>query len=333
MKKALLVTFGIILAAGLRAQTVTYSLPRTVIAVEVDVTKESTFAGPYAAYAKGMLGIDVPQKDASRCYIREIRTYVRVEADPTARYQAVSSKAVSELLTLSPLGLVSLGGASAAESASWTFAPKASGNEFSRNGVGTPYQTVKETVYQEVKTDSTFTRVPVQRDVVVEKSLEQRAQEAANIILRAREERFKITIGDTDATFSGEALGSAIAELTRMEEEYMVLFTGYTVSSDESRTFEVIPEKGTETYDVFRLSDSEGLLAPDAKSGKPYFMDVIPVQTAAPAADEAAKAGKVVLYYRVPAICAVTLGTGTTPLARLRLPVSQLGIEEIIPIK
>ena len=78
---------GLLLAvpALLEAQTVTYSLPQTTVTVEVDAVQESFFAGPYAAYAKRFLGIDVRETDAARSYVKEVRLVTRVEADPQAR--------------------------------------------------------------------------------------------------------------------------------------------------------------------------------------------------------------------------------------------------------
>lgn len=327
MKKILLALTVLISAPLLRAQQVTYSLPRTVIVVEVDAVREVSFAGPYAAYAKQMLGIDARQKDEYRTRISQIRTYTKVEADHQRRFVA-SGKAAQDLLTLSPLGLVSMGPQGDASSASWTFSGADSTPDFSTKGLTSQQTTIQQTVYKEVLTDTSITRIAVLEDVVVDKSLEQKAREAAEKILRARDERFKITIGDTDATFSGEALGSAIAELDRVEKEYLTLFTGYTVTAEESRSFDVIPVKGTESYDVFRLSDSEGILAPDAKAGKPYYLDVIPAPIAPVQGEDAAKAAKPGgLVYRIPAVCSVTLGTGTTPLIMTRFPVSQLGEE------
>ena len=128
-----------------------------------------------------------------------------------------------------------------------------------------------------------------------------------------------------------EALGAAIRELTRVEQEYLVLFTGYTVSTPQTQSFEVIPVKGTDSYDVFRLSDSEGLLAAEAKGGKPYYMDVIPSKMGAVEGEDAAKASKAQagIVYRIPSVCSVTLGTGTTPLIDTRIPVYQMGVESL----
>ena len=332
MKKALLASLALLGAFALRAQ-VTYSLPQTVIVVEVDAVKEVHYAGPYAAYAAQMLGINVPQKDEYRSFIKEIRAYARVEADPVVRLTA-PSQTESGLMVLSSLGLVSFGTHAEAERPAWSFQREIPDADFSKQSLTEPFMTVKETVYKDVQTDTSFTRIAILQDVTVARSVEQKAREAADRVLRAREEKFKITIGDTDATYSGEALGSAIAELARVEQEYLTLFTGYSVGKTESRTFEVIPVKGTETYDVFRLSDSEGLLDPDAKGGKPYYMDVIPTPLGTPRPDESSKSSKgTPVYYRVPAVSSVTLGVGTKPLAKIRVPVYQLGEESVYFIK
>ena len=332
MKRVFLAGLALLCTFALRAQVI-YSLPQTVIVVEVDAVKEVHYAGPYAAYASQMLGINVPQKDEYNAYVKEIRTCARVEADPAARLSA-ASQAESGLMALSSLGLVSFGTRAEAERSAWSFQREASDADFSKNGLTQPFDTQKQTVYKDVQTDTAITRVAIQKDVKVAKSLEEKAREAADMVLRARSEKFKITIGDTDATYSGEALGSAIAELTRVEQEYLTLFTGYSVQTEETRTFEIIPVKGTETYDVFRLSDSEGLLTPDAKAGKPYYMDVIPTPLGTPRPDESGKAPKgTPVYYRVPAVCSVTLGVGTRPLAKIRIPVYQLGEESLYYIK
>lgn len=46
------------------------------------------------------------------------------------------------------------------------------------------------------------------------------------MILSLRQQRINIITGNTDATFSGDALRAAVEEIGRLEEEYMSLFTG-----------------------------------------------------------------------------------------------------------
>ena len=100
---------GLLLAAPalLQAQTVTYSLPQTTVTVEVDAVQESFFAGPYAAYAKRFLGIDVREVDGSRCYVKEVRLVTRVEADPNARFVVETKGVEDRFLALTSQGLVS----------------------------------------------------------------------------------------------------------------------------------------------------------------------------------------------------------------------------------
>ena len=121
-------------------------------------------------------------------------------------------------------------------------------------------------------------KVSVQQSMTVTKTLEQRAEEAANMILKLRQQRLQIVTGDTDATYSGEAMGAAIEELTRLEEEYMTLFFGYSETHTQKKNFDIIPEAGRETqkYRAFRISDTSGLLPADNLSGKPVFIEFIP---------------------------------------------------------
>ena len=212
--------------------------------------------------------------------------------------------------------------------------------DFNRKGVSAGQAKERRTTYKNVKSDSTdiFTQVPVYQDVVVTRTPEQRAREAAELILKVRQERYKITVGDTDATYSGEALGSAIAELTRMEEEYMTLFVGYTVKETQHASFEVRPEPGRDqAYPVFRISPEDGVIAPDDGEGTLYYLSFAPEKTAEarPVPEEAAggkhakekKESKTARYihYRIPAVCTVSLGSGTERLIRTRIPVWQLG--------
>ena len=86
-----------------------------------------------------------------------------------------------------------------------------------------------------VQVDTGFVQMPVTREVMQDKTLEDKAAEAAEIILSVRQERMNIAMGHTDATFSGEALAAALEELSRIEEEYLALFRGYTVSRNRAR--------------------------------------------------------------------------------------------------
>lgn len=339
MKKILLLALWGVSVAAAAQEPVTYFLPATTVGLEVEAVRETSFAGPYAAFAKKYLGIDVRLKDETRTYLVSVGLEPATEADPAARFSVDPGKEADRFLALSAQGLISLGEDTLPEAVRWNFvAPERS--DFNRKGVSAGQAKERRTTYKNVKSDSTdiFTQVPVYQDVVVTRTPEQRAREAAELILKVRQERYKITVGDTDATYSGEALGSAIAELTRMEEEYMTLFVGYTVKETQHASFEVRPEPGRDqAYPVFRISPEDGVIAPDDGEGTLYYLSFAPEKTAEarPVSEEAAggkhakekKESKTARYihYRIPAVCTVSLGSGTERLIRTRMPVWQLG--------
>ena len=157
------------------------------------------------------------------------------------------------------------------------------------------------------------------------------------MILKLRRQRLQIVTGDTDATYSGEAMGAAIAEMTRLEEEYMMLFIGYSEYQTQQMRFEVVPQSGKpgQMYVAFRISDTSGLLPADNVSGKPVIMEIVPqsfAQTAVTEEEVKRNKKEVLAYYRIPAICTVKLMEGADLLLQSRVPVYQLGRETSIPV-
>ena len=146
------------------------------------------------------------------------------------------------------------------------------------------------------------------------------------MVLKARRERFNISTGNTDATFSGEALGAALAELYRVEQEYLTLFTGYTVSREQSGSFDVIPsaEDRIYRYTAFRLSNRDGLVSEGA--GTVYYLEFEPDQVTDPGSSRDSRNA---VHYRIPAVCNVKLTSGGKTLFQSRIPVYQLGAESL----
>ena len=314
--------------ALLPAQTVTYSLPRTTVIVEVDAVQETFYAGPYARFASKYLGIDAEQRDASRVALQEIRILSRVEADPAARYSVDIRGGEDRFMALSSQGLVSFQDKVEAGDYTWRFDPQAR-YDFSSERVTAPTRTEVRTIWKEVQTDTAIVQVPVEESYEVEKTLEMKAQEAADMVLKARRERFNISTGNTDATFSGEALGAAIAELDRVEKEYLTLFTGYTVSREQSGSFDIVPSGSTRRYTAFRLNGKEGIVTDG--TGTVYSLEFSPEEVSDP--QTALRDTKNVVHYRIPAVCNVRLTTGGRTLFESRIPVYQLGLEVLYPLK
>lgn len=316
----------------------TYSLPMTTITLEVEAIQEKFYAGPYAKYAEKYLGIKPRQKDETLFQLTEIRMTPYVEADQSRRY-SVNVKAGNvdaTFLKLADEGLVSFSDANFGDESVWRFTTRSQG-DFSSKGVTSNLSTESTTLYRNQKKESAYNKVSVQQNMVVEKTPEKRAAETAEMILKIRQQRFQIVTGDTDATYSGEAMGTAIDELTRLEEEYMTLFVGYSEYQTQRMKFEVVPDAQRESqmYVAFRLSDAAGLVNSENMSGRPVVMEIVPQVFAEPELTnvvEEKKQQPVMAHYRIPAVCTVRLIDSGNILMQTRLPIYQLGRESSLPV-
>ena len=325
---------------------VTYSLPSTTLVLDVEAVQENFYAGPYARFAEKYLGLKVRQKDEASYQITKVGVASYVEADLSKRYELKLMNDTPDLsfLKLTESGLVSFADADFAEATVWTF-PLPGRADFSNKGVSSNLKSEATILYRNEKKKSSYSKVSVQQNVVVEKSLEQKAAEAAQMIVKLREYRLRIITGDTDATYSGEAMGAAVEELTRLEEEYMSLFTGYSEYNVQNKKFEVVPDAGRESqmYVAFRISDSAGLMSADNLSGKPVVLEIVlpVVEEVVPeevkmSKAKAKKQAKMIesmqkVNYLVPAVCTVKVKEGSEILNQTRIPVYQLGVLTTVP--
>lgn len=142
-------------------------------------------------------------------------------------------------------------------------------------------------------------------------------------------------------TYSGEAMGAAIAEMTSLEKQYMTLFTGYTDSQVQTMHFELVPDASADVqkYIVFRVSDINGAVGAENLAGSPVVLELVPDVPSQPVDDQEAATGKPAapakgqcFHFRTPAICSVRLLMGGELLLQGRVPVYQLGVESSLPV-
>lgn len=312
--------------------TVSYALPQTTITIEVEAVREYFYAGPYAKYAQKYLGVDARQADQTTCTLSTVRMTPYIEADQNFRYYVNPDKTTQSFLSLTSQGLIAVNDGSFGESAEWRFTTQA-GADFNGKGVSSNLTSEAATLYRGVKEDASYNRIAVQQNMVVQKSLEQRAKEAADMIFNLRQKRVQIVTGDTDATYSGEAMGAALKEISALEKEYMSMFIGYSDFQTQKLKCDVVPVKNrkSQTYVAFRISDTDGIVSADNMSGKPYLLEIVP-QPIGEASGKGAQAKSNVAIYRIPAICTVRLSDGVTSFLQDRMAIYQLGTEGYFPL-
>lgn len=317
---------------GSPSGTVVYSLPVTSINFCVDAVREDFIAGPYAQYAKKYMGSEARTSNEVNYYLKKIKVVPYLEADPAVCISVNLKKegAGDSFLKLCSQGLVVASDSYTGKEEVWRFPSLAGNDQFAGKDVENNLSTTTTTLYKTVKTAAGYEKVAVSQSQVVEKSSEKKAAETAATIFKLRNMRMAIVTGDTDATYSGEAMEAAIKELLRMEEEYMSLFYGTTVESVQTMNFDVVPQAGNKDnmYVAFRLSDTEGLLPASDLSGRPIVLDLqLDKQVSSGVAS-----GKNGIMYRVPRIATARVLDGSQMLLQTRIPMYQFGETLTFPL-
>lgn len=320
------------------AGTVVYSLPSTTIALKVTASHEAYQAGPYAQYAKKYLGIDARPASGDYYTIKSIELVPYVEADPfvSAAVNLSGSKAApANFLALCSQGLVALSDGYTGKPAQWRFPSAVDAQDFLSGAVANIGNT-STTLYKTVMGAEGLEKIPVKQEQSVVKSLEKKAEETAELIFTLRQKRIDIITGNTDATFSGEAMAATLEEIKRLEDEYMEMFVGKSVKDEQTAVFDVIPSAANKNhmYIAFRLSDSQGLLPANNMQGRPFVLELVADgQTIAPTTvAEAALNTKGRVAYRKPVTVTARVLDGQKVLLQTRVPVYQLGKIESFPI-
>lgn len=318
------------------AGAVIYSLPSTTITLEVTAEHESFVAGPYAAFAQKYLGIEARSTSGDTYTIHSVEMRPYVEADPqlsVAINLSASKNGAASFLSLCSQGLVIASESYTGEPVAWRFPAQLDRSVFDKAGATQNLDSRTTTLYKTVQTAQGLEKVPVQQSQIVEKSIEKKAEQTASLIFKLRQTRIDIITGNTDATYSGEAMHAALKEIDRLENEYMSLFVGKKKIEKQKAVFDVVPslDNNNQMYIAFRISDTQGLLPAQNMSGRPIVLEL--VSTGAPVqslpVDGSAKDR---IYYRKPVTVTARLLDGQKELMQGRIPVYQFGKVVSVPL-
>jgi hypothetical protein len=332
-------------ATSLNTKGLIYALPRSVIEVKVDAIKRVIVPGPYGRFALKYLGIsDVPINKTEEWRISNIDIASVIESDPTALYAASPGDNTKiDFLKLCRSGLIlpisgiGVNSTSVKDSRERDVDSKIFFTDLSTS----PFiATEKATYYSQVQHDSVFVRVPIQKEMIVEKNIEEKARAAADFIFMLRKRRSDFLSVDADHNLNGDGLKIALDEITRLEQEYLSLFIGKTFTETSSHYFEYIPiQPEGESSIIFRFSGSKGVLPSSDLSGNPILLKCTPesipesyellfrsigLEKGKPVSD--------VVYYRIPISTNINISDGKNELLIRRVSICQYGLLVRMPI-
>lgn len=314
--------------------TVAYSLPRTAIKVRLVVERSQVLAGPYARYAQKYLGVaTAPLTDKDNYRIIGSSLAYFEEADPSAVYALDGTDRTAVKLYGFSSETAKLAGVDGVTIAVDRFKSD-DPNEIIFKDLGIlPIFGEQEiqTITKSVNEAGEEVDLPVTKTEVIDKSMEDMAADASEAIFTLRKRRFDLVTGDLGENVFGAGLPAALAEMERIEKEYVALFLGKHITQTIVRELEVIPDGDKSTVMVCRFSDSKGVL-PDADlSGRPIVLEMTPEKKAQNLAIPRKSTAKGSIAYRVPDVVVARLMDGKEELLKERIPVYQFGSTVEVP--
>lgn len=291
---------------------ITYSLPKTQLVVDAEVTKVTCKAGPYYKYAEKYLGV----KDA----ITEDKVYYELGK-----------------VSLANKGIPDPDNTYIVEFKSGTVAPYAylteDGLLCSINAEYTPDDSALETTKKDVKAPTKVTDASVfSEELLMAGSTARQAEVAAKQIYRIRESRLNILTGDADnLPPDGEAMKLVIQQLEEQEKALSNLFTGILTKETSHYEVDITPYDNLDREVLFRFSRLMGIVDADDLGGVPVYMNLKATERA-PMLDpkEAEKKEKSMkgIIYNVPGKASIEISMNKKTLYKGEAQITQFGSRE-----
>ncbi len=320
-----------------------YSLPLTTLKIDADIVMTRTIRGPYYRFAEKYMGIiNVPRQSSIEWNLATVRLETLTESDPASYYliRSLSGKPdMSGFVQLRNEGLVvdiNLTGKVPLHVHSATEPPDPI--YFKDISIESNVLLSSDTLYKTILTDSTFIKVPVLRNQLIERTIDEKAREAADLIFKLRKRRFHLVSANYDLMPQGVAMEHAIKELDELEEEYLSLFIGKQYAERETLTFYFTPDPDEESehIELFEFSRSNGVVSRSTADSEVVSLKITQEgKTAMLKSNAALTLGSTItnaVYYRVPDRAGVSLDFGSRSLIRERIPVYQYGVVLSMPV-
>jgi hypothetical protein len=320
---------------------IVYTLPGTLIHVNLSVIKTQQYAGPLAEFARDYLGIDdVITKNSVSYAIGDAALWTATEPDPGQVYLIekeeksqgeiwISFGKSTPVLTLekfdktvSPKGF-----------ANWNeglFVAPEPGMLF-RKYTESPTREVIDTVIRKVSIDTLVLEEKIFRHSMVEFSDQEKALEAAGRIKQIEQDKYNLLVGYQETAYSRESLEFMYDKLEEQRLEYLKLFTGVSVAETLKFDYQVFPESGKEEqkYSFAGFSKSSGMIAPEGQNAITISLqsDAVDLKPDDPDKNQPATG----LVYRLPLTVQAIVSFQDKELVSKRVEVLQLGSTLTLP--
>lgn len=289
---------------------ITYSLPKTSLIVEAEVTKVTCKAGPYYQYAEKYLAVqDAIAEDAVYYELSKVRLINRGVPDPDNTYIVEFKPG-----TVAPYAYLTEDGLLCSINTEYVPAEE----KAEKKAVAAKQGAAQNSVLSE--------------ELLMAGSTARQAEVAAKQIYRIRESRMDILTGEADnLPPDGEAMKLVIQQLEAQEQTLSHLFTGTTEKTTDLYEVSIIPSDELDKEVIFRFSKQLGIVDADDLGGAPVYMSLIATERAPQLEPkEAEKKEKSLkgIIYNVPGKAKVEITMGKRTLYKGEAQLTQFGTQE-----
>lgn len=332
-----------------KQQGVYYALPQTNVIVKVSVRKTDYYPGPYAEFASRYLGINnVIDHSKSSYDILDIKISTHHEPDPQQFYFVEFMEPYGKqndrlMLELTESGLL----ANVNNTSDFTVKTNQSysvdkeKSDLSQTFKYFPDENLYEqvdTIIQEVTRDTVTIKKRILKRKMVEKSNEQKAQEAAEFILKVREQKMNLITGYQEIAYSHETMEYMYDKLEKIENDYLKLFTGLQASQTLHYRYAYTPSRRSVEFHepLFYFSKTEGVKDESVKT-EPVYLHLesqhegISLRKHIRINDTLKSDQPNGFYYRIPQSANIKVYLGEELKAEAMYPISQFGTVHALP--
>ncbi|MDD3741184.1 MAG: DUF4831 family protein [Bacteroidales bacterium] len=326
-----------------------YALPRVTININVCVETEYFFPGPYQKYADKYLTLKNTGQEASVVSkIKNVEIKQITEPDPNATYIVFFKKNKFLVNYYNSNIIKSIGSSDSYEfghidNTTLTIPQYLTDDVvFSEMSIKRNFINITDTTYKVIEVDSVFQKIPVYNKVITSKEFEQKAEEAANYLIKIRKRKFKLMTGQFETETPIADVKSLIDELEKLEEEYLSLFIGKTVKIENVYNFKYTPlgNSKEEKIVMFYLSDEFGIVENEISNSEPVYCLLINRGNTAEIdrfyhrqTELAKKDKKKGLFYRIPGYASIKIVHDDIHYAEQIIMVPQCGYINYLPSK
>ena len=323
-----------------------YTLPRTVLKVDVWIKTQENIKGPFADYADKYFGFDnMVNYDYTSYNIEDVSITALHEPDPLQVYYAESGEPISKeqktlFLELDRAGML-LSANNYDEVKPETHVSDGQIVVYQSDDDATDrvfdfirsskIRSISDTIIRRVTIDTTVVEKQFLRTRITDKSNEDMAREVLGKIEEIRDAKLKLLTGYQEIAYAEGTIKFMHSELHKLENEYLDLFRGKRFSGVEHYTYFVTPQKetGPQSIPVFKFSESTGVSPWRGSSGENVTLEInsngysrVVENYSLPPKGETDQTG---LYYRIPGMADIVLTLDDKELFNGKFIVNQLG--------